>query len=101
MELRKKTYEIPIEKTELFRMDRMENDETQHLNGEEFATDKNVLIYLQQLNHNQRLCLDLMYFQKKSYKEIADETGLSLKAVKSHIQNGKRNLRNFLRMGDE
>ena len=48
---------------------------------------------LQELNKEQRLCIELFYLQKKSYKEIEEETGYSFREVKSHIQNGKRNLK--------
>ena len=51
---------------------------------------------LQQLNHEQQLCLTLFYLQKRSYTEIAAETGLTMMQVKSHIQNGKRNLKLLL-----
>ena len=33
------------------------------------------------------------YFEEKSYKEIADESGEELGMVRSNIQNGRRNLR--------
>lgn len=48
---------------------------------------------LQQLNKEQQLCVTLFYLKKKSYQEIADETNYTLMQVKSHIQNGKRNLK--------
>lgn len=48
------------------------------------------------LNPEQIQCIKLFYLEKKSYDEIADETGYSLNKVKSHIQNGKRNLRKYL-----
>lgn len=48
---------------------------------------------MQLLNEAQRNCIELFYFQKKTYQEIADEKGFSVKQVKSHIQNGKRNLK--------
>ncbi|TGE09399.1 RNA polymerase sigma factor [Hymenobacter fodinae] len=44
----------------------------------------------------QKQCLELFYLEKKCYRDIADLTGLDLNAVKSHIQNGKRNLRRHL-----
>ena len=97
MELRKKKFELLPENTEIIRMDRMEYDEVLHLDEEGSTDEKNLLAYLDKLNKNQRLCLDLMYFHKKSYREIADETGFSLKEIKSHIQNGRRNLRNFFK----
>ncbi len=48
------------------------------------------------LNPDQRLCVSMMYLEDKSYKDIADHTGYTLNEVKSHIQNGKRNLKNYL-----
>lgn len=51
---------------------------------------------IEQLKTNQRKCIELLYLQEKSYKEVADMTGFSLKQVKSYIQNGKRNLKIIL-----
>jgi RNA polymerase sigma-70 factor (ECF subfamily) len=51
---------------------------------------------LEQLNKEQRTCVELTYFENKSYKEIADITGMDINKVKSHIQNGKRNLKLLL-----
>ena len=48
---------------------------------------------LQQLNAEQQQCVTLFYLQKKSYQEITTQTGYTLLQVKSHIQNGKRNLK--------
>ncbi|MBL0182003.1 MAG: sigma-70 family RNA polymerase sigma factor [Chitinophagaceae bacterium] len=48
---------------------------------------------LLQLNKEQQLCVTLFYLEKKSYQEIAQQTSYSLMQVKSHIQNGKRNLK--------
>lgn len=48
------------------------------------------------LGEEQRLCIELFYLKDKSYKEISDMTGMSEKQVKSHIQNGKRNLKLIL-----
>lgn len=45
------------------------------------------------LNEEQRICVELFYLQQKSYQEVADQTGFSMKQVKSYIQNGKRNLK--------
>lgn len=46
-----------------------------------------------QLKPDQRTCIVLFYLEKKSYEEIITTTGFSFKQVKSHIQNGRRNLR--------
>jgi RNA polymerase sigma-70 factor (ECF subfamily) len=48
---------------------------------------------LAKLKKEQGDCIRMMYFENKSYKEIAEITGYSLKQVKSYIQNGKRNLK--------
>lgn len=48
---------------------------------------------LLQLNKEQQQCVSLFYLEKKSYQQIAAATGYSLMQVKSHIQNGKRNLK--------
>jgi len=48
---------------------------------------------LNELNADQQLCVTLFYMEKKSYQQIADQTGYSMMQVKSHIQNGKRNMR--------
>lgn len=57
---------------------------------------KNLHEALDKLKDEQGDCIKLMYLENKSYKEIADITGYSLNEVKSHIQNGKRNLKNYL-----
>jgi RNA polymerase sigma-70 factor (ECF subfamily) len=55
---------------------------------------------LQQLNKEQQLCVTLFYLEKKSYQEIARQSNFSIMQVKSHIQNGKRNLKIIMeRMG--
>jgi RNA polymerase sigma-70 factor (ECF subfamily) len=48
---------------------------------------------IDELNEEQKTCVTLFYLKKKSYQEIALSTGFSLMQVKSHIQNGKRNLK--------
>ncbi|MBN2812785.1 MAG: sigma-70 family RNA polymerase sigma factor [Bacteroidales bacterium] len=55
-----------------------------------------ILTAVDQLNHEQGTCIRLMYLENKSYRDISDITGFSMNEVKSHIQNGKRNLKNFL-----
>lgn len=51
---------------------------------------------LGELNSEQKQCVTLFYLEKKSYQEIAIDTGFSLMQVKSYIQNGKRNLKLLL-----
>jgi len=45
------------------------------------------------LNEEQRTCVQLFYLSKLNYAAIATKTGYSLMEVKSHIQNGRRNLK--------
>lgn len=45
------------------------------------------------LNEEQKICLELFYLEHHTYSAIAQKTGYSIMSVKSHIQNGKRNLR--------
>jgi RNA polymerase sigma-70 factor (ECF subfamily) len=95
LEVRKKQYQ----RQEALKasMDGVENDPAFDLTGDEtelaLGRMQEALI---KLNDPQRICLDLFYLQKKSYQEVSLETGFTLKQVKSHIQNGKRNLKIML-----
>jgi RNA polymerase sigma factor (sigma-70 family) len=48
---------------------------------------------IQALNAIQQDCLRMFYFDDKSYQDIADKQKLDLGLVRSHIQNGRRNLK--------
>ena len=48
---------------------------------------------LKQLNDDQKVCIDLFYFQEKSYQDIAQQLNISWSTTRSYIQNGKRNLK--------
>ncbi|NOX18418.1 MAG: sigma-70 family RNA polymerase sigma factor [Chlorobi bacterium] len=48
---------------------------------------------VQLLKGKQRECIERFYFEKQSYKEIAEIISEPEKKVKSYLQNGKRNLR--------
>ena len=74
---------------------------------EQHETDRNDLLAnektfslleqsVHELNLEQKQCLTLFYLEKKSYQQITEATGFNLMQVKSHIQNGKRNLRMLL-----
>jgi len=45
------------------------------------------------LKEEQQMCIRLFFIEKKSYEQISQELNISLKQVKSAIQNGKRNLK--------
>jgi len=51
---------------------------------------------LNELSKEQKQCVTLFYLEKRSYQDIAEQTGFSLMQVKSYIQNGKRNLKILL-----
>jgi len=51
---------------------------------------------IEELNEEQRQCVILFYLQKFSYQQVSSKTGYDLAQVKSHIQNGKRNLKILL-----
>jgi RNA polymerase sigma-70 factor (ECF subfamily) len=53
------------------------------------------------LDADQKQCIELFYLKEKSYKDVADITGYTLNQVKSHIQNGKRNLKNYIILNGE
>lgn len=70
-------------------------EETTDINNhiEKEKTFTNMAEAIKQLNKEQQQCVILFYLQKKSYQEITAETNFTLMQVKSHIQNGKRNLK--------
>jgi|WetSurSiteA1Bulk_404760.scaffolds.fasta_scaffold01320_3 RNA polymerase sigma factor (sigma-70 family) len=64
---------------------------------DEFLPDKMLIISaVEKLNEEQGTCIRLMYIDDKSYRDISAMTGYTMNEVKSHIQNGKRNLKNYL-----
>jgi RNA polymerase sigma-70 factor (ECF subfamily) len=74
----------------------VEKDNIQH--QENMALDKETELNaleqaIQLLNEEQKTCINLFYLQQKSYAEVVDLTGFTMNNVKSHIQNGKRNLK--------
>ncbi len=103
MKLRKDKTKVNarLEVYENIRHEIMESAEVFHLNNENDPEKK--ISKLQRgittLKTEQRKCIELLYLQNKSYNEVADQTGYSLKKVKSYIQNGKRNLKIFMENG--
>jgi RNA polymerase sigma factor (sigma-70 family) len=70
----------------------MESDPSEHLWVEEEKI-KHLESCMEVLKDEQKTCVRLFFLEKKSYQEICEVTGYDLKSVKSHIQNGKRNLK--------
>jgi RNA polymerase sigma factor (sigma-70 family) len=48
---------------------------------------------IDELNTEQKQCVQLFYIRQKCYREIVEATGYDANKVKSYIQNGKRNLK--------
>jgi RNA polymerase sigma-70 factor (ECF subfamily) len=48
------------------------------------------------LRSEQKTCLELFYLKEMSYKQIVVQTGFGLAEVKTHLQNGKLNLKKLL-----
>jgi RNA polymerase sigma factor (sigma-70 family) len=48
------------------------------------------------LRPEQKICLELFYLKELSYKQIVLQTGFGLPDVKTHLQNGKLNLKKWL-----
>ena len=51
---------------------------------------------LLELKKEQQECVQAFYIENKSYQEIATAFNYTINEVKSHIQNGKRNLKSFI-----
>jgi len=94
MKLRNKN-NVPVEINEQLHATADEQADTKRLLEKDLLLTK-MEQALGQLNMEQQQCVTLFYLHKKSYQEIVAETSFSLLQVKSHIQNGKRNLKIML-----
>ena len=90
-ELRKEKHEIPVD----FDVQIMESDMILHLFDEGRDEERYEALQkcMEQLPEPQRVSISKFFTDEMSYADIADATGYHLKSVKSHIQNGKRNLK--------
>lgn len=61
--------------------------------GEKEALLARIDSCLNTLNDEQRMCIELFYFQEKSYQDISQHLNISWATTRSYIQNGKRNLK--------
>ncbi len=92
MILRERQGKIPAELTDRMTIAAEEDSEKQDLWKADHTLEL-MQASLKELNAEQQQCVTLFYLNKKSYQEISEMTGYSRSQVKSHIQNGKRNLR--------
>jgi len=72
----------------------MESEPELHpLDKEEASVEEALKTCIEQLKAEQKQCIQLFYYQKLCYQEIADKLKMNEKKVKSYLQNGKRNLK--------
>lgn len=93
MQLRKS---VPVVNNTIELGEHMEFEEELHPVAEREQLLQLLESSLTELNQEQRTCIELFYLQKMNYAMIAEKTGYTMMQVKSHIQNGKRNLKNKL-----
>ncbi len=76
----------------------METHQPSHLNEKEDSEAQLQLMEeaIEHLNEEQRICIDLFYLKKYCYQDVAEISGFTMLEVKSYIQNGKRNIKNYM-----
>lgn len=60
-------------------------------------TERQIADAVADLPEGQQVCIRLFFWEQKSYRDIATQTGYTEKQVKSYLQNGKRRLQVSLR----
>ncbi len=79
-----------IEESQVF----MENSTELHpIDNEEADIGKTLHECIEKLKDEQKECIKQFYYDNRCYNEIAVNLDLDEKKVKSHLQNGKRNLK--------
>ncbi|HNP96086.1 MAG TPA: sigma-70 family RNA polymerase sigma factor [Cyclobacteriaceae bacterium] len=82
--------------SEEFRETFMESSLELHLESESHTKEEDLQKLercIEQLRDEQKGCVELFYLKSVCYKDISQQTGIDIGKVKSHIQNGKRNLK--------
>jgi len=94
--------QIRSQKSQKERMDEWINDSSVFMENSTFLhpidedepdMGKALVECIERLKDEQKECIQQFYYQNRCYKEIAENTGLEEKKVKSHLQNAKRNLK--------
>ena len=72
----------------------MESADEMHLiDREDNAIGEALKACIERLKSEQKQCIELFYYKKLCYQEVAEELKMDEKKVKSYLQNGKRNLK--------
>jgi len=74
----------------------VENEGEAHLSIDSEQNIQKLEVAMADLSEEQRTCVKQFYVEEKTYAEIAGNTGFTMNQVKSYIQNGKRNLYNYM-----
>jgi RNA polymerase sigma factor (sigma-70 family) len=86
--------------------DLVEKGSEEHLQEAQELEDRELIVQhlkegIEQLKEEQQECVELFYLKNCSYTEISKITGYTMNEVKSHIQNGKRNLKKYIATKNE
>ena len=95
MQLRKEKKMITVNFDPAF----MQSDASWHLSdgpSEEEERQTALDFCLEQLNEQQKACVQLFYYEGHSYKDIAIMRNEDVGRIRSNIQNGRRNLKNCI-----
>lgn len=96
MKLRKeKREQLALGNIQIYESENVETDEPESEHHQKLAAA------IECLPSEQKTCIVLFYFNRKSYTEIAGETGYSVKMVKSHLQNGRIKLKKLIKKNYE
>ena len=72
----------------------MESGEEMHpIDKEDHTIEDALKECIAHLKTEQKQCIELFYYQKQCYQEIAEKLHMEENKVKSYLQNGKRNLK--------
>ena len=79
----------------------MESEQEMHpIDRDDHSVEEALKHCIEQLKNEQKRCIELFYYEKHCYQEIAEQLGMSEKKVKSYLQNGERNLKICLEKKD-
>lgn len=95
MQLRKEKKMITVNYDPAF----MHSDADWHLDDGPSAEEERqsaLDVCLEQLNEQQKVCVQLFYYEGHSYKDIAIMRNEEVGRIRSNIQNGRRNLKNCI-----
>lgn len=90
-----KNYPVELDE-KVLPVEEFTDTEMNHIEKDRLLTS--MLESIKQLSTEQQQCLTLFYLKKKSYVEVAEITGYTMLQVKSHLQNGKRNLKLLMKV---